>query len=315
VTDRTRAGRRRFRPVSPGSRVALVAPASPFDRTEFETGVAELERLGFVPVYDDGLFVREALVAGPVAHRAHALMQAMTRDDVDAVMAVRGGYGSLELLPALDAARVAARPVAFIGYSDTTSLHAYLNTHLGMTSVHGAMIDGRLARGASAYDSASLLGSLTTTPLGEFAPADVQTLRDGEAVGPILGGTLTQLVGALGTPYDFNPQGDYVLFLEDVNERPYRVRRMLTQLRLSGRLARASAVVVGEMTGCDEPGGLVRARDIIVEALDDFRGPIVFGFPSGHTRRPFVSFPLGVEVRVIARGDGARLVFEEAAAG
>ena len=316
MSARTRAGRLKVQPVRPGSRVALVAPASAFARAEFEAGVAEIGRLHLTPIYDEGLFDREPFVAGSAAHRAAAFMRAMTRDDVDAVIAVRGGYGSLEILPSIDADLLRQRPVALVGYSDITSLHAYLNTHVGMTSVHGAMIEGRLARGVSAYDPVSLLGSLSAEPLGEVCPDDVEVLRLGEAAGPLLGGTLTQLVSALGTPYDFAPPADgFVLFIEDVGERPYRIRRMLTQLRLAGRLTSARAIVVGEMTRCDEPGGEASARAVVADCLADFSGPVLFGFPSGHTGRPFVSLPFGVHTRVVASATRPCLVFEEAAAG
>jgi muramoyltetrapeptide carboxypeptidase len=234
---------------------------------------------------------------------------------VDAVMAVRGGYGSVEMLPWLDADALRRRPVALVGYSDITSLHAVLNTHVGITSVHGPMIDGRLARGETKYDVTTFLASLTASPLGELSPEGIEVLRAGEAGGPLFGGTLTQLVSALGTPYDFAPPQGYVLFVEDVGERPYRLRRMLTHLRLAGRLATASAIVFGEMTRCDEDGGQGSARAMIADCLADFPGPVLFGFPSGHTPGPFLSLPFGVHATVVAAGASPRVVMDEAAAG
>lgn len=311
---KTRAGLRRGRPVGPGSRVALVAPASPFDPAALERGVAELRRLGLDPVYDDAIFDRLPIVAGTADSRAAALQRAWARDDVDAIVAVRGGYGSVETLPLLKASDLPERPALFVGYSDVTSLHTWLNLYAGVTSVHGAMIDRRLAVGPEAYDEASFLRSLGADPMGVLAPAGLDVLRPGEAAGVLLGGTLTQLAASLGTPWAFQPPPGAVLFLEDVSERPYRLRRLLTQLRLAGVFDQAAAVVVGPLTGCDEPGGAVTARATIEAFFADFRGPVLTGFPSGHTTAPFVSLPFGVEVRVVAAGE-ARLVFEEAAAG
>jgi len=114
----------------------------------------------------------------------------------------------------------------------------------------------------------------------------------------LFGGTITQLVASLGTPYAFDPPDGCVLFLEDVNERPYRVDRMLTQLRLSGVLGRARALVFGEMRGCDEPGGAVTVQEAIARTTYDFAGPIVAGFPSGHTEGPIWTLPLGVAVSI-----------------
>ena len=313
VTPRTRAGLIKFRPVPHGGRIALVAPASPFDLDQFHRGIDELRRLGFDPVYDETVFERQPIVAGSATGRADAFLRAMTDPEVDAVMAVRGGYGSVELLPSLDAERLAAARTAFLGYSDLTSLHTFLNGYAGLSSVHGAMLEGRLARGVVAYDEASFVGSLGTTPLGELAPDGLESLRTGEAQGPFFGGTLMQLVSSLGTPFAFDPPAGSVLFVEDVAERPYRVRRALTQLRLSGTFGRASALVFGQMPQCDEPSGEVTTREMVADLLADFPGPVLFGFPSGHTTTAFVSVPFGVHVRVVA-GVRSRVVFEEAAA-
>jgi muramoyltetrapeptide carboxypeptidase len=152
VTPRTKAGLVKFRPVASGSQVALVAPASPFDRAAFDRGVVELVRLGFTAVYEESVFAGGSIVAGAAAVRAEALTRACTRGDVAAVIAVRGGYGSAETLPWLDAAALRRSRTAFVGYSDVTSIHAFLNCHVRLTSVHGAMIAGRLAVGPEAYD-------------------------------------------------------------------------------------------------------------------------------------------------------------------
>lgn len=315
MTPRTRAGLIKFRPVTPGSRVALVAPASPFDRAAFDAGVAELRRLGLDPVFDDSVFSRQTIVAGEAADRARSWSAAMTAEGVDAVIAVRGGYGSAEILPWLDAAALRRARTAFIGYSDVTALHAFLGSHVRLASVHGAMIDGRIAVGRSAYDEPTFLGSLGTSPLGELSPDGLEVLKQGEVTGPLFGGTLTQLVASLGTPFEFLPPAGHVLFLEEVGERPYRLRRMLTQLRQSGRLASASGVVFGEMLRCDEPNGTLSARAVLAELLRDFPGPVLFGFPSGHVSKPFLSMPLGVEVQLIATSsDRPALVFRESAA-
>ncbi len=314
VTPRTRAGLIKFRPAGPGSRLALVAPASPFDRAEFDRGVTRLIELGFEVVYDDDVFAGGPIVAGRAADRAAALARACARGDVDVVLAVRGGYGSAETLPWLDQAALRRTRTAFVGYSDVTSVHAFLNCHVRLTSVHGAMIIGRIASGPEAFDRASWLGSLASTPLGELAPDGIEVLRPGEAVGPLFGGTLTQITASLGTPYEFLAPPGHVLFLEEINERPYRLRKSLTQLRQSGRLSSVAAIVFGQLPGCDEPGGAVTARQVVAEVFADFPGPILFGFPSGHTTTPLISLPLGVDTRVVAR-DRPRLVVEEAAAG
>jgi muramoyltetrapeptide carboxypeptidase len=120
-------------------------------------------------------------------------------------------------------------------------------------------------------------------------------------------------VGSLGTPFAFSPPEGYVLFLDEVSERPYRLRRMLVQMRFAGLLADAVAVVFGQLPRCDEPGGLLTGRAVVADCLAGFPGPVLFGFPSGHTTTPLVTLPFGVRTRVVANRT-PRLVVEEAAA-
>src|SRR5215469_3421569 len=121
MTPRTEAGLVKYRPLRAGSRVALVAPASPFDRADFDAGVTELRRLGLVPVYDDSVFDRRGFLAGTSETRAAALNHAWSQPDIDAIIAVRGGYGSVEVLSLLDRDRISQTRTAFVGYSDVTS--------------------------------------------------------------------------------------------------------------------------------------------------------------------------------------------------
>jgi muramoyltetrapeptide carboxypeptidase len=148
-------------------------------------------------------------------------------------------------------------------------------------------------------------------PMGELRPETLETLRAGEATGTLVGGTLTQLASSLGTPWAFDPPQGCILFLEDVGERPYRIHRMLTQLAQAGLLARASALVFGELPSCDEPGGEHAIRDVLREYVAGFPGPVLFGFPSGHTVGATWTLPLGVAARVTT--SPAALVIEEAA--
>jgi muramoyltetrapeptide carboxypeptidase len=301
------------RALTEGDRLAVVAPASPFTREEFDHGLAEIERLGFVPVYDDSVFARRRYVAGPPELRAAAIHDAWRDPGIAGIIAVRGGYGSAQLLPLLDRelARRAAKP--FIGYSDLTSLLTWLTLGCDLVAFHGPMLAGRLGRGSAGYDQRSFLKALCErTPMGELACPGVETVRPGEASGMLLGGTLTQLLASLSTPFAFAPSAGYVLFLDEVGERPYRLDRMVSQLRQTGLLARATAVVIGELPRCDEPSGDPTARAVMADLFHDFPGPVVIGFPSGHTIGAALTLPLGVQCRVIADAR-PRLVIEEAA--
>lgn len=296
-----------------GDRIAIVAPASSFLREEFDKGIAEIERLGFEPVFDERVFAEHGgYLSGEGKVRAHAFLEAWRDPSVRALIAVRGGYGSVHLLPFLDKEDLRQTPKAFVGYSDLTTVLTYLTGRCGIVSFHGPMLDRRLGGGIDAYDRDSFVRALTSPePLGELGAPELETVRKGEAAGPLMGGTLVQLIASLGTPYAFDPPKGYVLFLEDVGERPFRLDRMMTQLRLSGVLDRASGIVLGEFLNCDEPRGEPSAKGVLAAMLKDFDGPVVHGFPSGHTRRALVTLPFGVRARVAASGN-PRVIIEEA---
>jgi muramoyltetrapeptide carboxypeptidase len=303
----------RPRALRAGDRVALVAPASPFDIGRFEAGLAEIRALGFEPVYDDSIFARDRYLAGDPSLRAAALERAWRDPSVAAVWAVRGGFGSVHVLPLLDPAWARTVPKVFVGYSDLTTLQVWLAQQAGIVSFHGPMLEGQLARGADGYDRDVLLRLVTAAePAGELPASALETLAGGEAAGPIFGGTLTQLVASLGTPFAFDPPPGCVLFLEDVGERPYRLDRMVTQLRLAGLLARACGVVLGTFRDCDEPGGSLSAREVLARLFEGFPGPVVAGLPVGHVEEPALTLPLGVRTRVVADAQ-PRVIIEEAA--
>ncbi len=301
------------RALRPGDRLAVVAPASAFERTAFEQGLAEIRRLGFEPVYEPSVFARKRYLAGSAEVRAAALRRAWADPSIAGLIGVRGGYGSAQVLPLLDAEEIRRARKPLVGSSDLTALLTFSVGRAGVVAFHGPMLVGRLARGEAGYDRESLLGALCRrAPLGELAPPGLETIRPGEASGLLLGGTVTQLLASLATPFAFDPPPGYVLFFDEVGERPYRLDRMVTQLIQAGLLGRAAAIVIGELPDCDEPGGAPTAREVMADVLADFPGPVVFGFPSGHTRGPAMTLPLGVACRVVA-DRRPRLVIEEAA--
>lgn len=303
---------RRPRALSVGDRIALVAPGSGFDRAAFDRGVGEVRALGFTPVFEPDVFARQGYVAGSAQVRAQAFAAAWRDPAVAGVLAVRGGYGSAQLLPRLDADEMRSGGKVVLGSSDVTALLSYLTLHCGHVAFHAPMLV-HLASGRAGYDRDSLLGqTMRAAPWGELAAESVEVLRAGRARGPLLGGTLTQLVASLGTPFAFDPPSGFVLLLDEIGERPYRLDRMLEQLRQAGVLARAAAVVCAEFPGCDEPAAGLTARSVLAGLLADVSGPVLFGLPTGHAAGPLLTLPLGVEVTVDAAGRG-RLIVEEAA--
>jgi muramoyltetrapeptide carboxypeptidase len=219
----------------------------------------------------------------------------------------------VHVLPLLDAslARRARKPL--VGYSDITSLLVFVSLQAGVVAFHGPSVAGCLGRGETAYDADTFVRTLTRVePLGPVQAGALEALKGGEAWGPMYGGTLTQLASSLGTPFAFDPPPGFVLLVDEIGERPYRLDRMLTQLSLAGILGRASAIVFNELPGCDEPGGRPTARETVARVLADFGGPILFGLRTGHTDKQAITLPFGVRTRVIATGTPA-LIVEEAA--
>jgi muramoyltetrapeptide carboxypeptidase len=215
------------------------------------------------------------------------------RDDVDAIVCARGGYGSNYLLPLLDFDALAATPKVFVGYSDNTSLLLALD-RAGIVSFHGPMIASDFARDRA--DLYSFRNALEGNGLDFAFPAasTVQSLTEGEAQGSIIGGCLSVIVTSLGTPWEIETEGR-ILFLEDVNEKPYRIDRMLMHLLLSGKFRGVRGVIFGTMPGCSpESSEEETLPQTIIRILGGLGIPIVFGFPSGHVEFGNITLPFAV---------------------
>lgn len=303
----------RPRQLRSGDRIALVAPASGFKEDALQRGVAELARLGFEAVYSPDVFARTSFEAGSAEVRARTLMEAWADPSIGGILAIRGGYGSQQLLPLLDAHAMREARKVLIGYSDVTALLAW-SLGQGVAALHGPMIDGRLSEGPAAYDVDTFVGAISSSdPLGALDVSAVEVMVPGQAAGVVVAGTLTQFVSLLGTPWALDlPQGA-ILLLEDVAERPYRIHRMLTQLAQSGTLARAGGLVFGEFRGCDEPGGDPAVKGVLRDFTRGFRGPVLYGLPFGHTTGPSLSIPVGVRGHLST--DPVRLAIDEALVG
>ena len=304
---------RKPRPLQPGDRIAFVAPASSCPIDELQAATEEVRALDLEPTYDMSIHERGSYTAGSASVRAESFTRAWTDPAIAAIVAARGGHGSVHLLPLLDPAVFREHTKAFIGYSDNTSLLTWLTLTCGVVTFHGPMVDRRLARGPAGYDRDTFLRCLTRpAPVGVITADSVEIVREGEASGMLIGGTMTQLAASLGTPFAFDPPAGCVLFLDEVGERPYRIDRLYTQLRLAGIIDRAGALVFNELPRCDEPGGRPAIRDVVADLTSDFPGPVLFGLPSGHTDGPTLTIPFGVTARVDTRRRRGLIIDESA---
>lgn len=290
-----------------GDTVAVVAPASPFDRESLEAGVAVIADRYRVR-YDEGLYSRHRYLAGDDARRLVELTTALADPEVRAVFCARGGYGTMRLLQQLatwsssGGARVALKPL--IGFSDITALHGWLQSN-GIASVHGPVLTqlGRLAP-EGPRRLVSLLES-TTSPAEALVGTD--TYVGGTVEGPLLGGNLAMFTQLLGTA--FMPALDgAILMFEDQGEQPYRLDRMWTHLALAGVFHKVRGIVLGEFLHCEPRDGGYTAAAVLRELAAQTGLPCAAGFPIGHgdVNEPV---PLGVRVRLDA--DDRRLTFLE----
>jgi muramoyltetrapeptide carboxypeptidase len=297
----------------PGDVVGVAAPAGPVEEARLRRGVAELERLGFGVRVAEGVLDRRTFTAGSVESRLRQLHGLFADPGVAAIACARGGAGTIQLLPGLDRRLLGRNPKPVVGYSDVTLLHAEME-RLGRPSLHGPMVARELADGEEAYDRPSLWHALTGE--GEpyaSGPGDVRPLADGKAEGILRGGCLSLLAAAAGTPWAFRGPGEpTILFVEDVDEPPYRIDRLLRQLRASGGLSGVAGVVFGEMKGCAPgPDDDFSLQAVLLDALSGFLGPVAVGLPSGHASRPNVTLPLGVRARLdCADGEASFAVLE-----
>jgi muramoyltetrapeptide carboxypeptidase len=256
----------------PGDPIDVVAPSSPFDRERFDLGILALREIGLVPRFQLDIFACTAHLAGDDARRRSELERAF-RSDAKALILARGGYGLLRF-----ASNLGTVPrKLLVGYSDATILHE-LWRRAGVPSIHGPMCTQLEDDQLALQRLESLLFGHPTKPIS-WTPRNG---RGGSVRAPLAGGNLATLASMCGTKLQPRFQGCIVL-LEDLNEPPYRLDRLLTQLTLSGALDGAKGFVVGDLTAPGEdPAG---REETVAERLEHLGVPVAFGAPFGHAGR------------------------------
>lgn len=283
----------------PGATLAVLTPASAAKRDLVLRGINELQALGYRTVLGTHAFDSGPLYYGGTRdERLEDFHAAFADPSIDAVICTRGGWGSAELLPYLDAELIRANPKAFIGYSDHTSLHCWLQREAGLVTYYAPMVAADFAR-EGGVDLASWRNCFEGAGSWTLGAAEgLRVLRSGSAEGLLAGGCISIIAEALGTPYVPRIAEDSILFLEDIGTKPYQWDRMLLHLRYAGLLERVRGIVFGDMRQCvapEEAGLLERA---ILHSLSGFDGPIAIGLRSGHVDGANVTLPLGVRARL-----------------
>ena len=303
------------RALLPGDTVGIAAPASNISRELLAKGCEALRGLGYVPVYLDSIFEQDLYFAGTVERRARELEEMFTRDEVKAILCARGGYGANNLLSKLDPGKIVAHPKIFVGYSDITTLETCFTDSAGFVTFHGPMVtkDFALDDGVDLVSWNAAVGGVAAWEIGWGAETGMEGLIDGEAEGTIYGGCLTLLLASLGTAHEIRTAGT-ILFMEDLNTKPYQVDRMLMQLKLAGKFKDVKGIVFGEMLGCVQTADQgYTLQQVVMRIVGDLGVPVAYGLRSGHVTRKNITLPIGVRGSLRVKGREAELKILEAA--
>ena len=298
-----------------GATLAVLSPASTPKAERVHRGSERLREFGYETVlYPHALDSGPLYYAGTLEQRLGDLHAAFVDPAIDGIVCTRGGWGSAELLPYLDAALVRANPKIFVGYSDHSSLHSWFQNEVNLVTFYAPMVASDFARDGG-VDLASWNQALQGDLSWSLGKSDgLKVLRSGVAEGRLLGGCLSILTQGLGTPYAQVFGDDTILFLEDIGMKPYQWDRMLVHLHYSGRLEGVKGIVFGDMAQCvaeEEQEYLERA---ILHSLRDFSGPIAIGLRCGHVNGANITLPLGVQVKLdFTEWEHPRMDFVEAA--
>jgi muramoyltetrapeptide carboxypeptidase len=264
------------RALKPGDTLGIVAPASPFDRASFGGGIQVLESMGFKLVVPEEIFETDGYLAGSDRQRAELIHRLFADPTIHGIVCARGGYGAMRILPLLDADLIGDHPKVFVGFSDITVLLTFLVERCGMAVFHGPTVT-TLGSGDAATRDHFRLTLTDPSPITIAADAG-HVIRTGQASGPLYCGNLTLFCHLTGTPFEPDFSGR-VLLIEDQGEAPYRIDRMLTQMRQAGSLDNLAGLALGTFTNCGSPEAVHR---IVADRLGDLQIPILAGFAVGH---------------------------------
>ncbi len=293
-----------------GDTVGIAAPAGVMREEHLELlerGLATIKELGLIPRIDPEIYNRHLYMAGKDQERANHLTALFSDQEVQGIFSLRGGYGSLRILSHLDPKLIRKNPKVFVGSSDITSLHLFFLKMCGIVVFYGPNVASpQFSQGTGSMTIKALKKALIQKePLKEVK---CKVLRGGFGRGPLIGGCLSNLVTALGTPFQPRTEG-CILFLEDIGEAPYRIDRMLNHLRAAGIFEGLQGILFGDMVDCDlEDQGSGIIWKAIDDALADLSFPVLYDFPAGHGK-DCLTLPLGLVAAL--DGEGGKAVFLE----
>lgn len=288
-----------------GDTIGVVAPASPTTIDRVEKAYEKLIEMGFKVIMGESCYSNYGYLAGTDDVRAEDLNKMFKNQEIDGIICLRGGYGTPRILDLLDYDLIKNNPKVFIGYSDITALHIAFNKLSTLVTFHGPMVSSDLIGEFSEFSKKSLYNSILE---GKFQPVikdpldEITIINGGKAEGAIIGGNLSLITSTIGTPYEIDSKGK-ILFIEEIGEEPYRIDRMLTQLRLSKKLEEAEGIILGDFNNCVAESSEYDDSLTLEEVIDQIIKPLgkatIFNFKAGHCE-PTVTIPFGVKAKLDA---------------
>jgi muramoyltetrapeptide carboxypeptidase len=306
-----------------GDTVGLITPSTYVsDPDRIATAARTIEYFGLKMKMGQNVRKQTGYVGGTIAQRVSDLHDMFRDPDVKAVFTIRGGYGSGQLLDNIDYDLIRRNPKIFLGYSDITAMHLAIHQKTGLVTFHGPVTLSKFTgytqeHFRKAMFEAGPIGAVTNPPPSDpLRPAHtLRTVKPGKARGPLVGGNLSLIASLMGTPYEIDTRGK-ILFIEDVDEQPYSIDRMLTQLRLAGKLRNAAGIIFGECADCKQRDykpsfdSTFTLGEVVDNILGELKIPVLSGLTIGHTDDQ-LTLPIGVMATLDA--DKGELVIEESA--
>lgn len=292
----------RPKPLRKGDKIGLIAPCGPVVQERVEPSIKAMKELGLEVDLGESCFLRHGFLAGSDAVRANDINKMFADKSIKGIIAMRGGYGASRILDLLDYQMIKNNPKIFAGYSDVTALHNILNEKCKLITFHTPMPSTELYKGVDSYTFKYFIKNLfSDKPLGIIKNPegeDLKTLVSGKTQGILVGGNLSLIASSMGTPYELDTKGK-ILFLEDVDEYPYKIDRMLLQLKLGGKFKDAAGIILGAWTGCEAKEGdnSLSLIEVFNELIKPENKPTIYNLACGHCM-PTVSIPLGSEVEM-----------------
>ncbi|WP_303740649.1 S66 peptidase family protein [Lutispora saccharofermentans] len=287
------------KPLKKGDTIGLIAPSSPVGRSKAQACIDWVIAMGYRVKWGESIFGERGYLSGSDELRAYDINSMFGDKEVDAVFCIRGGYGSMRLLDKLDYELIRNNPKIFIGFSDITALHTAFYQKTDLITFHGPMVAGYAKKNLDSLSRDYMDRALMKAePLGEIInPPDIpiKAYNGGCASGKLVGGNLSLLADTMGTPYEIDTKGK-ILLIEEVEERPYKIDRMLLQLKLGGKFKDAAGIVIGDWAGCvpEEGKESLAIEEIIEDIVVPCGKPILSGYKIGHCT-PNITVPIGAE--------------------